>query len=44
MQIDEVSNKIDREIQKAMKKNEKNNQFLETQYGQLQEAQMSIDH
>ena len=29
MQIDEVSNKIDREIQKAMKKHEKNNQFLE---------------
>ena len=41
--IDGVDNKIDKEIARAFKKLEKNNEFLSTQYSQLQGAQIAID-
>ena len=38
MEINEVSGKIDREVMKLSRKNDKQNIFLETQYNQLLQA------
>ena len=44
MEINEVSGKIDREVMKLGRKNDKQNVFLETQYNQLLQAQITIDN